>query len=75
MTQAALGGDYATAAAMQCNLAPLIKALFSEVNPIPVKAAMDILGFDCGGHRLPLCDASGETKALLRTLLQAKTAE
>jgi 4-hydroxy-tetrahydrodipicolinate synthase len=69
MADAALSGDFTTASAMQCQLYPLIKALFSEVNPIPVKAAMDILGFDCGGCRLPLCDISGKNLERLRTLL------
>lgn len=39
MTDACLRGDYAAAAKMQCDLLPLINALFSEVNPIPAKAA------------------------------------
>ena len=69
MTNAAICGDFKTASAMQCQLYPLIKALFSEVNPIPVKAAMDILGFDCGGCRLPLCDASNSVREHLRELL------
>ncbi len=70
MTNAALSGDFDTARALQCQLHPVIKALFSEVNPIPVKAAMDILGYDCGGCRLPLCDMSVERRELLRKLLQ-----
>lgn len=70
MANAALNGDYKTASAMQCRLFPLIKALFSEVNPIPVKTAMDILGYDCGGCRLPLCDANRETRERLKELLQ-----
>ncbi len=69
MVDAALSGDFATASKMQCQLYPLIKALFSEVNPIPVKAAMDMLGFDCGGCRLPLCDISGKNLERLRILL------
>lgn len=69
MADAALSGDFTTASKMQCQLYPLIKALFSEVNPIPVKAAMDILGFDCGGCRLPLCDISGKNLERLRILL------
>ena len=72
MTQRALWGDFDTAAKMQCHLSPLIKALFSEVNPIPVKAAMELLGFDCGGCRLPLCDISRENREVLRKLLQTK---
>lgn len=54
MMQAALAGDYDTAAAFQTDLLPLIDLLFCEVNPIPVKAAMKIIGYDCGQCRLPL---------------------
>ena len=71
MTNCALGGDFETAAKMQCQLSPLVKALFSEVNPIPVKAAMEILGYDCGGCRLPLCDISRENRERLETLLKS----
>lgn len=58
MCQAALAGDFDTAAALQCEFMPLIELLFCEVNPIPVKAAMKLLGFDCGECRLPLVDLS-----------------
>lgn len=54
MTEAALSGDFDTAAALQTSLAPFINLLFSEVNPIPVKYAMHHIGFDCGNCRLPL---------------------
>lgn len=54
MCQAALAGDYETAAAMQRQFLPLIDLLFCEVNPIPVKAAMKCMGYDCGECRLPL---------------------
>lgn len=54
LTEAALDGDNDTAAALQTELLPLIEALFSDVNPIPVKAAMKLMGFDCGDCRLPL---------------------
>jgi len=60
MANAALIGDYKTAAALQCQLLPLIKLLFCEVNPIPVKAAMRCIGYDCGGCRLPLTSLSAE---------------
>ena len=63
MTNAALTGDYATAATMQCKLQPLTDLLFCEVNPIPVKAAMKKIGFDCGDCRLPLCRLSAENQA------------
>lgn len=70
MSQAALAGDFDSAADLQCRLLPLIDALFREVNPIPVKAAMKMIGFDCGPCRLPLGPASQETEHLLRQLLQ-----
>lgn len=54
LADAAYHGDFDTAAALQLQLLPLIEALFSEVNPIPVKAAMGEIGFDCGPCRLPL---------------------
>lgn len=54
MAKAALDGDFDTAAALQIELLPLMELLFCEVNPIPVKAAMKLMGFDCGDCRLPL---------------------
>jgi len=48
---------------------PLIEALFSEVNPIPVKYAMQCIGFDCGECRLPLGPLSSVNRDLLRSLL------
>ena len=58
MAHAALDGDFDTASALQCQLLPLIELLFSEVNPIPVKAAMKLIGYDCGSCRLPLTQLS-----------------
>lgn len=69
MAQAALDGDFKTAAAMQCRLLPLIELLFCEVNPIPVKAAMKQIGYDCGGCRLPLTDMTPNNAEKLRALL------
>lgn len=69
MAQAALDGDFKTAAAMQCRLLPLIELLFCEVNPIPVKAAMQQIGYDCGGCRLPLTDMTPENAEKLRKVL------
>lgn len=60
MAQAALDGDFDTAAELQCQLLPLIDLLFCEVNPIPVKAAMKCIGCDCGGCRLPLTSLTEE---------------
>ncbi|MBQ9148494.1 MAG: 4-hydroxy-tetrahydrodipicolinate synthase [Oscillospiraceae bacterium] len=54
MTDAALAGDFATAAAWQCKLLPLINALFCEVNPIPAKAGVAAMGFGEEFLRMPL---------------------
>ena len=54
MSDACLAGDFKTAAALQCRLLPLIDALFSEVNPIPAKAAVAAMGFGQEFLRLPL---------------------
>lgn len=69
MMEAALDGDFDTAADLQLQLLPLIELLFREVNPIPVKAAMKLLGYDCGHCRLPLTPASAETIKLLKKRL------
>lgn len=65
MTSAMLDGDLDTATALQQQLQPLIDLLFCEVNPIPVKAAMKYLGYDCGGCRLPLTELSPENQKRL----------
>lgn len=69
MAKAALDGDFDTAADLQIRLLPLIQALFSEVNPIPVKAAMRYIGYDCGECRLPLTAVSKEHEKQLKRLL------
>lgn len=71
MAQAALDGDFDSAGALQCSLLPLIELLFSEVNPIPVKAAMKLIGYDCGGCRLPLTEMRGDGLEKLRQQLQS----
>ena len=65
MTDACIAGDYATAAKMQCDLLPLINALFSEVNPIPVKAAAAAMGYGADFLRLPLTPMEDATRAVL----------
>jgi len=70
MCDAALNGDYSTAAMLQCKYIPLIDFLFSEVNPIPVKAMMNAIGFDCGMCRLPLSGLSPENVEKLHTLIE-----
>lgn len=64
-----LGGMVEAAREKHQKLYPLIKALFLETNPIPVKAAMNILGMAAGEPRLPLCQLSKENTAVLRRVL------
>ena len=54
MTDAAKAGNYEEAARLQLNMLPLIDALFSQVNPIPAKAAVSAMGFGQDYLRLPL---------------------
>ena len=70
LCEAALDGDFDTAADLQCRYLPLIEALFSEVNPIPVKAAMKEIGYDCGCCRLPLCEISKENFIKLKNAIK-----
>ena len=63
-------GNVKKAAQMQIDAIPLIKALFSEVNPIPIKAALNIIGYDYGIPRLPLVEMTEERKKVLKSLLK-----
>ena len=65
MTDACKAGDFETAAKWQCRLLPLIDALFSEVNPIPAKAATAAMGYGADYLRLPLTPMEDATKAVL----------
>ena len=58
MIHSYIDGDIQKARDMQISMIPLVKALFCEVNPIPVKEAMNILGWNAGPCRLPLCEMS-----------------
>ena len=70
LTEAALAGDFDTAAALQAEFLPVIEMLFSEVNPIPVKYAMRHIGFDCGPCRLPLGPLNPDIKKKIDTFFQ-----
>ena len=65
MTDACKAGDYKTAAKMQADFLPLINALFSEVNPIPAKAATAAMGYGADVLRLPLTPMEDATRAVL----------
>lgn len=68
-------GNIEKAQAIQLEALPLIHALFSETNPIPVKAAMEILGLPAGPLRLPLVSLAEEKKEQLARLLKVKGSE
>ena len=69
MTQNFFDGNIKEATKMQLDAIPLIGALFAEVNPIPVKEALNIIGYNYGIPRLPLIPASDELKEKLKGLL------
>ena len=64
-------GDVRGAAALQCRLLPVIDALFSEVNPIPVKAALAKMGYGTDTLRLPLTPMEEGRRAVLLNALEA----
>lgn len=69
MTSAMLDGDLAKAAAMQLRILPFVRALFCEVNPIPVKKAAQLKGLCSGIVRLPLTEMTEENAAKLAAML------
>ena len=59
-------GDVESSQRLQLKYIPLIQALFSEVNPIPVKAAMNMIGYQAGSLRMPLTEMEEAHKQILR---------
>ncbi len=70
MIQAFVKGDNQAAKAIQIELFPLFQALFATTNPIPVKAALNLQGWNVGGLRPPLCGLQSELLAKLQTILE-----
>ncbi len=70
MVQAFFEGDLATSRQLQLKSVPLEKALFCETNPIPVKAAMNVLGMEVGACRMPLVDISDSGLLQLKKALK-----
>lgn len=66
MVASYLAGDVKKACAMQLEYLDLINAMFVEVNPIPVKEAMNLKGMNVGGYRLPLCEISDGGREVVR---------
>ena len=69
MLRACQKNDFRTAGRLQRELIPLIGALFCEVNPIPVKKALELEGFPVGLPRLPLTGLSDEKLPILKAAL------
>jgi 4-hydroxy-tetrahydrodipicolinate synthase len=70
LVQAALAGDFATARHWHYKLLPLMNANFLETNPIPVKAALALMGLVEENYRLPLCPPDDATRSRLKDILQ-----
>ncbi len=70
MTQYCLENNFAEATKLQIEYLDLINNLFVEVNPIPVKEAMNLMGVNVGGCRMPLYPMSAENRAKLRASLE-----
>ncbi len=70
MARLCLDNDFAAASQLQIRYMDLIDALFTEVNPIPIKAAMNLLGMEAGPLRLPLCDISEKNLEILRQAMR-----
>lgn len=68
---ACLQGDYPKAAKLQLAAMELCHALFCEVNPIPVKAAMNLQGWEAGPLRAPLTEMEPENRARLKAAMEA----
>lgn len=70
MCQLLLDGNLAASRELQLKMLSLIDALFIDVNPIPVKEAMNLMGYDAGPCRLPLIELSEGDRAVLKRELQ-----
>ena len=70
MTASALTGDFTAAAKLQRSLVDVVELMFCEVNPIPVKAILKQVGFDCGGTRLPLTPLSAANQKRIEAYFQ-----
>ena len=65
-----LNENYKEALAIQLDTLALTNTLFVETNPIPVKTAMNLMGFEVGGLRLPLCEMESKNEDLLKAVLK-----
>lgn len=70
MVDQAKCGNLIKAGSLQLRLLPLIDALFAEVNPIPVRAALEMLGISMGKPRLPMTELSEQNKIRLKAIME-----
>lgn len=70
IAQTALDGDFKKSAELQLKYLELCNAMFMDVNPIPVKVAMRMMGIDVGPLRLPLCDMTPANTEKLKSVLK-----
>lgn len=70
LIKACLEGDFNKAAKIQANAYELLKTLFIETNPMPVKAAMNLMGFEVGKPRMPLCEIEPQNQKKLSEVLR-----
>ena len=69
LTALCRANDFAAAGKLQLKLKRMCEAMFCEVNPIPVKTAMNLMGLEAGDLRLPLCEPSEASRALIQKTL------
>lgn len=70
MTHACLNGDFETAGKLQVEYMDFIDSLFIEVNPIPIKCAMNLVGMNAGPLRLPLCEMSEKNQEIMKIAMR-----
>lgn len=70
MSHACLDGDFEKAGKLQIEYMDFIDSLFIEVNPIPIKCAMNLVGMEAGPLRLPLCDMSPANLEIMKTAMK-----
>ena len=70
MVHACLQGDYKKAAAIQIEAIPMVKALFCETSPIPVKAALNMMGWNVGECRMPLTTMEESNRKVLEQAMK-----
>jgi 4-hydroxy-tetrahydrodipicolinate synthase len=71
MCESFFNGDIETARKIQLEAVPLIDALFSEVNPIPVKTALNMMGYEVGPLRGPLCEMGEDNAKKMADIMKA----